>query len=145
MKTLILQRISHYHHPASKGIMGVMIDPDGYVPFCLTLELPWNSNLQFTSCIPSGLYICERRFSPKFGYTFEIMDVFNRTEILFHWGNLDDNTEGCILLGESFGVLKGEPAILNSKSAIKEFMQKLRDVEEFRLDLRRPCVNPQFP
>ena len=145
MKTLILQRLAHFHHPASNGIMGVMIDPDGYIPFCITLELGWMSNTPFISCIPCGTYVCERIMSPKFGNTFEIKDVFNRTHILFHKGNLDDNTNGCILLGESFGVLKGEPAILSSKSAFNEFMMILKNEEEFRLDLRRPCVNPMYP
>jgi hypothetical protein len=145
MKTLILQRLAHYSHPHSKGITGVMIDPNGYIPFAVTLELPWMSNKPFISCIPSSIYTCERVMSPKYGTTFEVKDVFNRSNILIHWGNLDDNTQGCILLGESFGVLKGEPAIMDSMKAFKEFMQILKGEEEFRLDLRKPCVNPMYP
>lgn len=145
MKTLILQRLSHFHHPRSKGIAGVMINPDGYIPFCVTMELPWMSNKPFISCIPSGIYICERKESPKHGSTFEIKDVFNRTDILFHKGNFDDDTKGCIVLGESFDHMRGEPAIMRSMTAFSEFMFILERENEFRLDLRKPCVNPMYP
>lgn len=145
MKTLILQRLAHFYHPKANGVAGVMIDPKGYIPFCVTLELPWFANTREISCIPAGIYICERRISPRHGETFEVMDVSNRTDILFHKGNFDDDTKGCILLAESFDRINGEPAIKDSKTALSEFMFILEKESEFRLDLRRPCVNPQYP
>jgi len=126
--------------------MGVLIDPStGYVPFALTLELPWNSNTAFTSSIPFGTYYCDRVKSAKFGITFEVKDVFQRTSILFHSGNLAHDTNGCILVGEEFGILQDEPAVMRSKAGFNNFLKVLKGVETFRLDLRRPCVNPQFP
>lgn len=156
MKTLIIQRLAHFSYrkkPVShiradeyeRGISGVLIDPKSYVPLMLTMELPWVHNEPNISCIPAGMYICERTNSPKYGETFEVKDVLGRTYILFHWGNFNDNTKGCILLGEQFDFLNGEFAILTSKGAFKQFMDTLEGVDEFRLDLRRPCVNPMYP
>lgn len=140
MRTLILQRISYFHKEEHKGTTGVLLDQVGLVPFCLTLELPWKQNQVNVSCIPSGIYHCKRTDSPRFGETFEVTDVFKRTHILFHKGNLDDHTKGCILLGEQFGLLRGEPAILSSRNAFTEFMYKLKNENEFILDLRSPAV-----
>lgn len=145
MKTLILQRVTNYWDTNGQGIMGVLIKGSTYVPFCNTLELPWRNNTAFVSCIPSGIYICERVLSPTKGETFEITNVFNRSDILFHKGNIDDNTMGCILLGEGFGYIYNEPAITDSKLAFGEFMEMMKDEKEFRLDLRSVVVNPLSP
>ena len=91
-------------------------------PICVTLEPYHRDNKQGVSCIPAGCYTLERYDSPKFGDTWIIDDVQGRSYVLFHWGNLDDHTQGCVLLGESFGTLGGEWAILSSKQAFSEFM-----------------------
>lgn len=145
MKTLILQRVTNYWEPKGQGIMGVMIKGSSYVPFCTTLELPWRNNTTFLSCIPSGIYVCEKVISPTKGETFEITNVFNRSEILFHKGNIDDNTKGCILIGEGFGYIYDEPAVTRSKLAFDRFMEMMKDISEFRLDLRSVVVNPLSP
>lgn len=146
MKTLILQRVTNYYQSKNaNGIMGVLIKQPGFVPFCNTLELTWRNNTRFVSCIPSGIYMCERMISPSKGETFEITDVFNRSDILFHKGNIDDDTEGCILLGEGFGYVDNEPAITQSKFAFDEFMTLMEGVLSFRLDLRSVIVNPLHP
>lgn len=145
MKTLILQRVTNYWHEKGQGIMGVLIKADGHVPFCNTLELPWRNNTTFVSCIPSGIYVCERVISPIKGETFEIKNVYNRSDILFHKGNIDDDTMGCILLGEGFGFVYNEPAVTGSKLAFDEFMGMMKDISEFRLDLRSVVVNPLSP
>jgi len=94
------------------------------VPFALTGELPWIDNLKNISCIPSGNYKCKRVHSPKFGDTFEIIGVENRTHILFHKGNLPlVDSEGCILIGESFDYLDGSLAVLSSAKGFNEFIK----------------------
>lgn len=108
-----------------------------HTPFAVTLERPWKFNQPELSCIPEGAYLCKRVDVPTFGETFEITDVPNRTKILFHWGNLVKNTLGCILLGEQFELLLGEPAIMRSKKAFNEFMNKLEPYEEFVLEIYR--------
>ena len=130
MRTMGLKRIAQN----DDGTFGVLID--GMVtPFALTLENRWRNNEKNISCIPEGWYICKRIISPRFGETFQITEVPGRSHILFHWGNLDDDTQGCVLLGEEFGVLGGETAILSSKRAFKEFMTRLDGLDKFALNV----------
>ena len=86
------------------GTFGVL-RLDGKV-FCVTLELPDLDNEANISCIPAGAYTCRRVDSPAFGRTFEISDVPGRSHILFHAGNVADDTQGCVLLGRYFGLLE---------------------------------------
>jgi len=113
-------------------------DTDGHInhniqTFC-TLELPWRDNKPSESCIPIGRYVCRRVCSPKFGDTFEICDVPNRSNILYHYGNFYKDTRGCILLGDSVNI--GTESICDSKKAFQRFMDALKGVEEFKLIVR---------
>jgi hypothetical protein len=112
--------------------------------FALTLERPWLNNRRGESCIPIGEYICYRcssspdygfKDSPKFGDTFQVFDVADRSKILFHKGNINDDTHGCILVGEQFGTLGGKDAILASAHGYGEFMSLLRHDTEFMLSI----------
>lgn len=67
-----------------------------------TLELPWLDNQRNISCIRAGKYKVEKRISPKFGWTFHIKNVRDRSHILIHSGNYYSQIEGCILVGKSF-------------------------------------------
>jgi len=136
MKTLTIRRIATGPH----GTFGCLKYKD--IPFALTLEREWLDNAQGISCIPSGSYICERVDSPKFGDTFEVKNVPNRTHILFHKGNLDEDSRGCIIIGEQFGELKGAPAVLSSKAGYKEFHKILKDVDIFRIIIVDDWRNP---
>ena len=65
-----------------------------------TLELPWRGNEQNISCIPNGNYKCVYEESYRLGHpTPRLLNVPDRTGILIHSGNIEANTEGCILLG----------------------------------------------
>lgn len=54
---------------------------------CNTIELPWKNNEPRVSCIPEGKYLLEKRYSKKFKWHIEIMQVKNRGAILFHPAN----------------------------------------------------------
>jgi len=129
VKILTLKRISHNDY----GTFGVLIDET--TPFALTLENPWLENRQRVSCIPSGVYWCYRKRSPRFGETFEVKDVPERTDILFHPGNTRADTFGCILVAEQFEYLHGEPAILHSRKGFDEFMKSLEGFNEFAINI----------
>jgi hypothetical protein len=129
MKEFTLKRIAKIND----GTFGVLLDAG--VPFCLTVERPWLNNEVGKSCIPTGIYICRRVKSTKFGITLEVTDVQGRTEILFHKGNIMDDSHGCIILGEQYEPLNGKNAVLSSGKAFQEFMSRLEGINEFRLTI----------
>lgn len=64
---------------------------------CHTIELPWKDNLSQVSCIPEGEYFIEKRYSSRFGWHLEVLNVPNRSLILFHPANNALNElRGCI-------------------------------------------------
>jgi Family of unknown function (DUF5675) len=64
---------------------------------CLTIELPWKNNETKVSCIPEGKYFIKKRYSKKFQWHLEILDVQNRSFILFHSANNAlQELNGCI-------------------------------------------------
>src|SRR5574341_631744 len=117
----------------SEATYGVLVQGD--IPFAVTLERPWLDNQKGESCIPASHYICRRVESPKFGNTFEITDVPGRDAILFHKGNLSDDTHGCILVGEQFNPVLGRPGITASKEGFAEFLNLTSMTNEFPLEI----------
>lgn len=118
-----------------KGTFGVLLY-DKY-PFAVTVERPWVENKRNVSCIPEGTYVCKRILSPKFGDTFEVTGVPNRSAILFHKGNISEDTHGCIIVGEQFHLWPDRrPSIAASKQGFEEFMYLTRHVNEFHLVIR---------
>lgn len=130
--TLIIHRVG----TSNKGTFGVLCNRQ--VPFALTLERPWKNNDKSVSCIPHGAYTCQRVDSPKFGDTFEVEGVPGRSNILFHKGNTIDDTEGCILVGESFGGSYDLPMLMDSKHGFDELMSLLYGRTQFDLVIV-PC------
>lgn len=114
---------------SDEGTFGTMTI-DGHA-FCCTLEPPDRDNKKNVSSIPAGKYVCRRVMSPKYGDTFEITDVPNRTHVLFHPGNVVKHTRGCVILGQHYGKLYGDRAVLNSGKTFKSFMYALKDVDSF--------------
>ena len=111
-----------------------------------TLEEEDLQNRQNVSRIPAGTYKCVRTQYIKGGYeTFEITYVSGRTRILFHRGNTEEDTEGCILLGTTVGVLKVKDedsgewvhklSVLNSRTAHTAFMHRYKGMDSFWLDI----------
>jgi hypothetical protein len=132
VETVTIHRIAH----RMDGTFGVILMA-GVLPIALSLERPWNNNAVGASCIPEGQYICKRVNSPKFGNTFEVTGVPGRTLILFHKGNIDDDSHGCILVGEEFSTwTDGSASIARSGDGFTEFLRRLEDVNEFFLTVK---------
>jgi len=130
MKGITLKRVTENQD----GTFGVLIE--NLDAFALTLEPEWKDNKQNVSCIPAGTYECERFQSNDFGETFRLIGVPERYGILFHWGNVEENTEGCILVGEEYGKLYGKSAVLRSNYSdrgFREFMRRLDGHDRFLL------------
>lgn len=80
-----------------------------------TLELPVKDGLP-GSAIPEGTYPVVLAPSPKFMASSDqwvlhyaqliphLYHIPDRTNILIHWGNLAEDTNGCILVGRTVGV-----------------------------------------
>lgn len=136
LRLIELLRVAYRHD----STLGVLIDSgtdenrdsEGE-PFAVTCEEVWKDNLPQISCIPHGEYICQRVNSPKFGSTFQIMDVPGRSHILFHKGNTTADTLGCVLVAESYERINGVVGVAQSDKGYKELMSRLSDVDRFRL------------
>ena len=134
-KQLIIMRVS----TGINGTFSALLFQN--VPFALTLERQWLDNRPSKgdvpgSCIPAGSYVCKRVNSPTFGNTFEVMSVPNRSHILFHKGNIDDDSRGCILVGEEFGQLGSNSGIKSSAAGYGEFMAILSGDDTFNLIIK---------
>ncbi len=103
--------------------------------FCVTLEPSDQENKSNISSIPVQQYRCIRVNSPTFGETFEIINVPDRTHVLFHRGNELRQTKGCVLLAEHFGKLYGSRAVLNSGKTFKRFMQAIKGHDVLHLTI----------
>ena len=130
MKEFNLVRVSSI----KDGVFGVLMDWN--VPFAVTLEREWLDNRKNISCIPNGNYTCRRVDSPKFGDTFEVTNVLNRSEILFHKGNIMMDSHGCIILGEQYEPVMGKNGVVSSGKAFEEFLKRTKEIDEFSLFIK---------
>jgi hypothetical protein len=94
---------------------------DKYI--CLGLEDPLRvTKLHGQTGIPAGVYNVALRFSPKFSpkYGHEMLWIQNVPGfefILIHPGNTKEDTDGCLLVGSTLGVIKDRIAVLASTTA----------------------------
>jgi hypothetical protein len=98
---------------------------------CYTIELPWKQNETRVSCIPEGKYFIRKRYSAKFKWHMEVVDVKNRSLILFHpANNALRELNGCIapvtkLSGAGLGLLSRK-----AFAKIKDLVYKALDRKE---------------
>ncbi|RTZ02718.1 hypothetical protein EKL98_12710 [Flavobacterium bomense] len=98
---------------------------------CKTIELPWKKNETKVSCIPEGKYFIKKRYSMKFQWHLEVLDVKNRSLILFHpANNALQELNGCIapvtkLSGPGLGLMSRK-----AFAKLKELVYKALDKEE---------------
>ncbi len=108
---------------------------------CLTLERPDLNNAPQISAIPTGTYQCKYTRSTRLSklagqdyFTYEVLNVPNRSGIRIHSANYYSELEGCIALGIIEQDLNhdGELDIVSSRQAIIDF-EKFINHEEFTL------------
>lgn len=64
---------------------------------CNTIELPWKMNERRVSCVPEGKYFLRKRYSKKYQWHIEVLNVKGRSGILFHpANNAMKELNGCI-------------------------------------------------
>lgn len=121
------------------GIFGKITSYDGSFK-CVTIEHAYAINGHgFSPKIPKGTYVCARgthqlEHGPKF-IAFEIMNVPGHTGCLFHIGNFNADSDGCVCVGESVvtGSEDGVQVISHSGDTFKRFMEAQEGLNEFTL------------
>jgi hypothetical protein len=119
----------------TNGTFGILSNES--ICICLTLERAWLDNKPDVSCIPDGSYKCKRHVSEHFGEGFEVLNVPNRTDILFHTGNWMTDSKGCIILGYGFCQKNRQEALDQSGTGFARFMEIMKGIDEFDLEIRR--------
>ncbi len=114
-----------------KGTFGVLSLSNE--PLCTTCEDPWDGNVIGRSCIPAGNYLVMSHSGPKYKNVWQILNVPGRSAILIHNGNSINDTQGCILVGNGFGMFGNLPCVINSKSSLERLQEMLPD--EFDLEI----------
>jgi hypothetical protein len=94
--------------------------------------------------IPNGVYELALTHSPRFSKDYfvsnripeisrvqnaefqtphkliTVLNVPNFSRILWHWGNTDDDTDGCYIVGSTIGDIKGQKAVLSSRKKYEQ-------------------------
>lgn len=97
-------------------------------PFAVSVERTFENH---RIVIGNGIYRCVRDFYHKGGYeTFEI-HIDGHDRVLFHKGNTEEHSEACVIVAESFGVLNGKTAVLDSNGGFEEFMALTAGLDHF--------------
>ena len=97
-----------------------------------TGELPWRGNEENVSRIPAGTYQAEVAHSAHFNRDlYHVLDVPGRGAVEIHQGNwcgdkakgYRSDVLGCIILGDTFGQVMGQDAVVSSMDAVAAFME----------------------
>lgn len=117
------------------GIFSLLSQDDGSELF-LCLEHAYQDGNVYVPKLPNGTYVCVRglhtlEHHPEPFETFEITRVPGHSDILFHIGNSNADSAGCVLLG----LARNFVSILNSKDAFAKFMNLMVGIDSFTLEV----------
>jgi hypothetical protein len=105
--------------------------------YCATLEPPDKLNASNISSIPAQQYTCRPWSTPRYPETWEVCNVPGRSAILFHAGNTEEDTAGCILLGRNHAVLSVDNrGVVNSGNTFQRFLVDMREHSQFHLTIK---------
>lgn len=127
--------------------LGVLKWPADTGNHLVTLEPPWYLNTPGRSCIPEGHYNLAPFSSPAHGDTWLFVRVPERIGILFHSGNFVSQTEGCVLVGMTEGVIDGQVAVTHSRDAMSRLLALLSQEATHRCEIKQyrpPRISSQF-
>lgn len=130
---MILTRQMRSEH----GIFGTLHMPETTYA---TLEHAYRVGDVYAPKLPEGEYLCVKGTHRLEGMnhsfeTFEVTNVPGHTGILFHVGNYNRDSNGCILLGSSYSQ-SSPPMIIASNTAFRFFLCYLKDVSQFELTVQ---------
>ena len=130
----MLRLVRRLYDAGAFGMLSWMEAP----PFSVTVEHTYNNGPRgtLTTKVEPGEYQCRRSRYFKGNYDCWIIaggSITPERRILIHKGNLEEDSDGCILIGESFGNLRGKPGILQSGAGFAELRALTAGVDEFPL------------
>lgn len=129
------------------GIFGTLTDESGK-EIAATLEHAYDEGNSDESTwlpkTPIGTYTCKRgphRLHGMVDYfsTYEVQNVPEHTNILFHWGNYNSDSDGCILLGRRIVANPDKMSdlmITSSKNTFNKFIDLQRETDTFTLTIK---------
>jgi hypothetical protein len=128
-KTLQLNRI----RKDPTGVYSELLDQDGY-RICYTLEHSYQIGSQWDAKLQPGTYKCVKgthQLHDGVGFqTFEVTGVIGHSGILFHKGNLEKDSEGCLLVG----IIMQNDQMVSSGLAFDKFLNLMGD-QDFMLEV----------
>lgn len=112
----------------------MLADEDAYFSLATLQHSYWADNFGWNAKLLPGVYKCVRGFHKLHNMidefeTFEITGVQGHFGILFHCGNFNKDSEGCVLLG----LHRSDDMIVESKKAFQSFMDYVNGLDEFEL------------
>ncbi len=126
-------KLNRREHKAD-GVISELVA--SYKVVARTLEHSYNG----VAKLPPGVYKCVRgihKLHDNIPFeTFEVMGVSGHTGILFHTGNWNKDSDGCILLGDAVVASSKGIMITNSKVIFGDFMALQKGVNEFTLTVQ---------
>jgi len=83
-------------------------------------------NLDYSKNPKSEFYEVWKKFTDWVEHSvIWVLDVLGFQFILLHWGNTDLDTEGCLVVGNKIGILKGREAVLDSRKYYMKLYEKI--------------------
>ena len=113
--------------------VGRMYIDDVY--FCYTLEdkVREGAKVNGQTAIPTGTYNVIINHSNRFNRDLPLLEnVPNFTGVRIHAGNTSKDTDGCILLGQTYA---GKDFVGSSKSAFDVFFEKLKQAKTATIEI----------
>lgn len=127
----------HRLYSGPDGILSVAYDDKDDEIF-VSLEHAYQVGDLWIPKIPDGTYECVRgdhrlkKMTTSFS-TFMVTGVPLHSGLLFHCGNFDEDSDGCILIGEDPKSIDGRFMITNSRASFDRFMKMQAGVDLFRM------------
>lgn len=106
-------------------------------PFAVTLEHTYQKeNGRYKVKLAPGWYTCTRTIYNRGGYETWLITgegVGPERRIMFHKGNHEDDSDGCILVGERIEPVRGVPGLVQSGEGFAELMRLTQGIDKFDL------------
>lgn len=90
-------------------------------------------------CIPAGVYEMKLDYYHHGDYPAYEIIVPSRSRILIHAANRATELLGCIAPGKALGFIAHELAVLQSRMALRAFMERMQNVERDSLTITDPA------